>query len=333
MNDAPVLLRVRDMSVAFGTGTRRVPAVRGVSLEVREGEIVALVGESGSGKSTIGLALLGLADGPHTSVTGKIELHRKNGDVVDIATLTDRALRGVRGDDVAMIFQEPMSSLNPIYTIGWQIEEVLKKHRPLGADARRQEALACLRTLAVPSPEKCLVSYPHQLSGGVMIAMALAGHPRLLIADEPTTALDVTIQAQIVAHLKALQRQTGMAILFITHDLALVAEIADRVLVMYAGQIVETGPADALFTDPRMPYTRALLRARPRLDNLEERIRPIPGTVPDVRALPSGCAFHPRCADAHDPGACTTVSPALEAADGQREVRCLRWRDLAATRP
>jgi oligopeptide/dipeptide ABC transporter ATP-binding protein len=325
------VLSVEHLSISFGTATP-VAVVRDVTFSIDKGEIVAIVGESGCGKSTTGLALLGLNPEGKTSVQGAIRLGRKDGDQVDIVQLRERALQKIRGNDAAMIFQEPMSSLNPLYTIGSQIEEALSVHRRLSGAERTREALRLVSILGIPSPEKCLKSYPHQLSGGmrqrVMIAIALSCNPALLIADEPTTALDVTVQAQIIDRLKQLQRETRMAILFVTHDLALVGEIADRVLVMYAGQIVEEGPAAELFTRPLMPYTQALMHSRPRLGDTRKRVQAIPGGAPNPAALPAGCAFHRRCAHALA-GLCDVKTPVLERTeDGQRQVRCLRWRDI-----
>jgi len=325
------VLSVEHLTVSFGAAVP-VAVVRDVTFTIDKGEIVAIVGESGCGKSTTGLALLGLNPEGKTSVQGAIKLSRKGGSEVDIVRLRDRDLQRIRGNDAAMIFQEPMSSLNPLYTIGAQIEEALCVHRRLSAAERKREALRLVSILGIPSPEKCLKSYPHQLSGGmrqrVMIAIALSCNPALLIADEPTTALDVTVQAQIIERLKQLQRETGMAILFVTHDLALVAEIADRVLVMYAGQIVEEGPVADLFTRPLMPYTQALMHSRPRLGDTRQRVKAIPGGAPNPAALPAGCAFHKRCAHAVA-GLCDVDTPELERTDdGHRQVRCLRWREL-----
>jgi oligopeptide/dipeptide ABC transporter ATP-binding protein len=334
-DDSAPLVSVRDLTVAFGRAPHRTPAVRGISFEMRRHEVVALVGESGSGKSTTGLALLGLLDPTAATVSGSIELARKEGTVADITALPQRRLCRIRGNDVAMIFQEPMSSLDPIYRIGTQIAEALRTHHAMSSREARAESLRLLTLLDIASPDKCLGSYPHQLSGGmrqrVMIAMALSGRPSLLVADEPTTALDVTIQAQIVDHLKSLQRETGMAILFVTHDLGLVREIASRVMVMYAGQIVEEGSVDAVFRRPRMPYTQALMRSRPRLggaarDGVKNKVEPIPGTVPNAADLPRGCSFHPRC-PSFLPGLCDAAEPPLEIVEPGWRVRCLRWRD------
>jgi len=336
MQDQP-LLEVRGMGVSFRTDDGPVRAVRGVSFSMQPGEIVALVGESGSGKSTIALALMRLIEQEAPSdIEGEAWFRGKDGRRRDLMALPQKQMRRIRGDDIAMIFQEPMSSLNPIFTIGGQIAEAIRAHRGTGRRRARAQALDMLRLLAIPNPEKCLVSYPHQISGGmrqrVMIAMALSCRPGLLIADEPTTALDVTIQAQIIEHLKGLQEQTGMSILFITHDLGLVAEIADRVLVLYAGQLVELGSVATLFERPLMPYTRALLDSIPRLGcsgQPEARIEAIPGNVPSAYAFPAGCAFHPRCGH-FKASVCDAAEPGLEGGEAERLVRCFRWRDIQA---
>ena len=327
------LLSVDGLSVSFGA---RGPAVvRDVGFDVGAGEVVALVGESGSGKSTVALSIMGLFDPGSARVDGRIRLRRKNGDHAELTRLPEREMRRVRGNDVAMIFQEPMASLDPIYRAGDQIAEAIAAQRRVPSAERMAEAVRLLRILGVPSPERTAQRFPHELSGGmrqrVMIAMAISCQPKLLVADEPTTALDVTIQAQIIDELRSLQRQTGMAILFITHDLGLVAEIADRVLVMYAGRIVESGPVREVFAAPRMPYTRGLLRSRPRIGGRRTgaaRIQPIPGSAPNPAFLPSGCAFHPRC-DLVDPRTCAVEEPALAVPGAGRTVRCWRWPEVA----
>lgn len=329
------LVAVDDLDIAFSIGKRTVTAGRKISFSIGQGEVVALVGESGSGKSTAGLAMLGLLDPERTRIDGKIRVRRKDGAALEVVTATDREMRSLRGNDVAMIFQEPMSSLNPVYRIGDQISEALRIHRKLSKAEAWKEALRLLELLGVPSPDACLTYYPHQLSGGmrqrVMIAMALSCDPALLIADEPTTALDVTIQAQIVELLKSLQQQNGMAVLFITHDLGLVSEVASRIMVMYAGQIVEEGPVAEVFNDPRMPYTRALLRSRPQFRVDSQKIKAIGGAVPNLAALPSGCSFHPRCEHAVQ-GRCDVQQPPLEVAPDGRKIRCLRWRELVSAK-
>lgn len=329
INIAP-LLSVHELNIAFRINGRWVDAVRDVSLTIGKQEIVALVGESGSGKSTTGSSLMGLLP-ENAKVRGNIFIQCKDESSVEVVTASERRLRRLRGNDVAMVFQEPMSSLNPIYKIGSQISESLRTHRQLSKRSASAEALRLLTALGVPSPHKCMDSYPHQLSGGmrqrVMIAMALSGEPSLLIADEPTTALDVTIQAQIVDLLKSLQRETQMAILFVSHDLGLVRDIASRILVMYAGQIVEEGSISQVFSLPRMPYTQALMQSRMRLGGERAKIKPIPGSVPNLASLPAGCSFHPRC-PYMVPGLCDTESPQLESTMDGTRVRCHRWREI-----
>jgi oligopeptide transport system ATP-binding protein len=325
------LLEVRDLTVRFSSRGQVINAVNGVSFDLAPGETVALVGESGCGKSTIGLAIMGLAEAK--DLAGSITLGFKDGKRGNLMALTDRAMQAVRGNEVAMIFQEPMSSLNPVHTVGWQIREAITCHQGGSRAAADDSALGLLKQLGIPDPERCLRAYPHQLSGGmrqrVMIAIALSCRPSLLIADEPTTALDVTVQAQILELLKRVQEETGMAILFITHNFGVVAEIAQRTMVMYAGQIVEAGAVSEVFQAPRMPYTRALLDSLPRIgrDAPGARLPAIPGQVPSPSALPAGCAFHPRCSHAQ-PGLCDGRVPDLEMCADQRVVRCLRWAEI-----
>ena len=330
--DRDVLLEVDDLSVSFPSRQGPIRAVRNVSFSIRRGEILALVGESGSGKSTTGLAMMRLVQ--TATLSGRIRLARKNGQVSDLIQLGDRDIRDVRGNDIAMIFQEPMSSLDPVFTIGTQMVEATRVHQKMSQREAREAAARSLAAVGLPDPEQFMVRYQHQLSGGmrqrVMIAMSLASHPSLLIADEPTTALDVTIQAQIVDHLKRLQKQTGMAILFITHNLGLVAEIADRAMVMYAGQIVESGEVGELFRRPRMPYTQGLLKSLPRLGRKREgrdRISPISGSLPSPLDLPAGCTFHPRCSH-FVLGRCDTTPPSLDRSGEAHQVRCVRWEEL-----
>ena len=332
---AASLLEVKDLGVSFETRHGAVRAVNGVSFGIARGETLAIVGESGSGKSTTGLALMGLIGGNRCTIEGEVALQAKDGRRRDLLRLPPAAMREIRGNDIAMIFQEPMSSLNPVYSVESQICEAIRLHQRLGDRAARAEALGLVRLLGIPDPERCLRSYPHQLSGGmrqrVMIAIALSCRPSLLIADEPTTALDVTIQAQILELLKKLQTQTGMAMIFITHNLGVVSEIADRVLVMYGGKAVETGPVREVFRAPQMPYTMALMQSLPRLGRTRtqsERLRAIPGNVPNPMALPPGCAFHPRCTF-FEAGRCDTREPLFESMDRDRGVRCVRWREIA----
>jgi oligopeptide/dipeptide ABC transporter ATP-binding protein len=289
------LLEIRDLRVSFHTDAGPVPAVRGVDMGLSEGETLALVGESGCGKSVTALSILRLVATPPGSYDGG-EIRFEG---VDLLRVSEERIREVRGNDVAMIFQEPMTSLNPVFSVGDQVAEAIELHQRVGAAEARTRAVEALRRVGIPAPEQRVDEYPHQMSGGmrqrVMIAMALACNPRLLIADEPTTALDVTIQAQILELIAQLQRELGMAVLLITHDLGVVAETAHRVAVMYAGRVVEEAGVGELFDRPRHPYTAGLLRSRPRLDVGAGRLVPIEGTVPDALHVPTGCAFHPRC--------------------------------------
>jgi len=292
------LLSVRDLSVTFARrGRRDVHAVDGVSFDVEAGQTIGIVGESGSGKSVTSLAALGLLPQRGVKISGTALF-----DGRDLLTMADSDLRDLRGSDVTMVFQDPLSSLNPVLSLGRQITEVLERHRGLGRDAARKEAVAALEKVGIPDPEARLSNYPHQLSGGMrqraMIAMALACQPRLLIADEPTTALDVTIQAQILELLKALVVNSGAALVLITHDLGVVAGLCEQVTVMYAGRIVESATRQQLFARPRHPYTRGLLASVPRLDQPRGTpLHPIAGSPSDTIPWPSGCAFAPRCSN------------------------------------
>ncbi|MHB0705171.1 ABC transporter ATP-binding protein [Roseomonas mucosa] len=326
------VLEVRGLNVRFGA----LPAVQDVSFEVRRGETLALVGESGSGKSVTSLALLRLTPpAPACRVEGQVLLRRKDGNTVDLLALREEEMRAMRTAKVAMVFQEPMTSFNPVHTIGAQIAEAIRFHEGVGRRAAEGRAAELLDLVGIPDPKRRLSAYPHQLSGGMrqraMIAMALSCGPELLIADEPTTALDVTIQAQILELLARLQKQTGMAMIFITHNLGVVAEIADRVMVMYAGRVVEQAELLPLFRSPRMPYTAGLMRSVPRLDLAGQRREPlfaIPGQVPDPRHPPPGCAFAPRCAH-HRPDPCDSAVPPLEETGSGHLSRCFRWRELS----
>jgi len=324
----PPLLRVVELRTHFFTDAGVVRAVDGVSLEVNEGETVALVGESGSGKSVTSLSILRLVDDPPGRIVGgRIELRG-----ADLLALPMARMRAIRGREISMIFQEPMTSLNPVHTCGRQIAEVLEVHERMPRARARDRAIELMRRVGIPAPGQRVDDYPHQMSGGmrqrVMIAMALACRPALLVADEPTTALDVTIQAQILELLAELRRELGMALLLITHDLGVVAETADRVAVMYAGQIVEEADVAALFRLPLHPYTAGLLASRPRLGEGRERLRAIPGAVPDPAHPPQGCRFHPRCPLAQD--RCRREPPALERGGEGRSVRCWRAGEIAA---
>jgi len=301
-----MVLAVEHLSAAFVYRTRTARAVRDVTFSLRKGKTLALVGESGSGKSVTSLAILQLLGHPGRIVDGRILYRTAAGPVLDLAQLDGRAMRRIRGREIAMIFQEPMSSLNPLMTVGDQIGEMVRLHRHASPAEARAQALEVLQHVEIPAAARRLDDYPHQMSGGmrqrVMIAMALVCRPALLIADEPTTALDVTIQAQILDLLKRLQAEFGMSILFITHNMGVVAEIADEVAVMYAGEVLEQAPVRSLFAAPRHPYTSGLLASIP--DSSAElagggarpRLTPIPGLVPSIYALPPGCPFEPRCA-------------------------------------
>ena len=314
------LLQVRDLSTWFHAGRIVARAVDGVSFDVMPHETVGLVGESGCGKSVTSLSILRLIERPGRIEPGsRIEFEGR-----DLLTLDDRAIRDIRGNRISMIFQEPMTSLNPVFTVGDQVAEVARVHS--GASRREAwgRAVDMLQQVGVPAPAERAREYPHQLSGGLrqraMIAMALMMHPALLIADEPTTALDVTIQAQILELLAELQERVGMSILLITHDLGVIAESASRVLVMYAGQIVEQAPVRALFAAAHHPYTEGLLSAMPRLGARRERLTVIPGTVPSPTEWPSGCRFHDRCAYAWD--RCRVEAPPLYQIGSGHVSRC-----------
>jgi oligopeptide/dipeptide ABC transporter ATP-binding protein len=293
------VLEVEGLRVGIGRGRSATTVVQDICFHIDRGEILALVGESGCGKTTIGLALMRLLPPQMRIEGGAVRLHGR-----DVLALSPPQMREVRGAEMAMIFQEPMTSLDPVYPIGRQITEAIRAHRPVGDAEARRLAIAALERVQIPAARDRLGDYPHQLSGGmrqrVMIAMALCLRPQLLIADEPTTALDVTIQAQILRLLVDLQAEMGMAILLITHNLAVVAEVANRLCVMYAGRIVETGPADRVLGQPAHPYTMALLDAIPRMDVERRHLPVIPGRVPVLGAMPPGCRFAPRCPRATD---------------------------------
>ncbi|MCM2403920.1 ABC transporter ATP-binding protein [Rhizobium sp. S153] len=308
------LVEIRDLKVAFNG----VQVLHGINLDVKPGEALGLVGESGCGKSVTWLAALGLLPGKAT-VSGSVRVDGK-----ELCGGPRSALEAVRGGKIAMIFQDPSSSLNPVLRIGRQITEALSLHRGLRGEAAKAEALRLLDMVGIPDARRRFDLYPHEFSGGqcqrLMIAMALAGEPDLLIADEPTTALDATIQAQILDLLIQIRNETGMATVFISHDLGAVSQVCERVCVMYAGRIVEEGGIAQLFGEPRHPYTRGLFDAIPRLDGPRERLIPIPGTVPNPKHLPTGCAFSPRCAHAEDD--CHALRPALETMNDGRLLAC-----------
>jgi oligopeptide/dipeptide ABC transporter ATP-binding protein len=324
------LLEVRNLQTHFPTRSGLVRAVDGVSFHIDRGELLGLVGESGCGKSITALSVMRLIALPGRIVNGEILFDGK-----DLLKVSDSEMREMRGDDIAMIFQDPMTSLNPVFTVGEQIAEALRLHRKLSRKDARQATIEAMREVAIPDPARRVDDYPHQLSGGmrqrVMIAMALACNPKLLIADEPTTALDVTIQAQILELLDDLRKQRELAVLLITHDLGVVAEVADRVAVMYTGRIVEESPVEELFARPKHPYTEGLLRSVPKLTSTEiirkERLETIEGVVPRPTDLPPGCHFAPRCP--HRMPRCTTEEIPLYQLEGNVEVRCVLY-DLAA---
>ncbi len=323
------LLQVRDLRTYFRTESGEARAVDGVSFDVAPGEVLGLVGESGSGKSVTSLSVMRLVPEPPGEILAGSSVRFRGRELLE---LDRRSMRRVRGNDIAMIFQEPMTSLNPVYRVGKQIEEPLRLHWRLRRTEARARAVELLRLVGIADPDKRVDEYPHQLSGGmrqrVMIAMALACEPDLLIADEPTTALDVTIQAQILELLGELRQRLGMAMILITHDLGVVAEVCDRVAVMYAGQIVETGTVRQIFGEPRHPYTEGLLRAMPRLGGRSERLAVIPGTVPAPTAWPVGCRFHDRCPYRWD--LCVREHPPLLDAGKGRASRC--WLERHAER-
>ncbi|QDC01385.1 ABC transporter ATP-binding protein [Mesorhizobium sp. 8] len=333
---ADTILSVRDLKTWFVTRRVTAKAVDGVTFDLKRGETLAVVGESGSGKSVTSLSVMGLLSRPGRIEGGRILFRDRAGKVHDLAAFGPADFRKIRGREIAMIFQEPMTSLNPLYTVGDQIGEMIALHEKVSREEKRKRALEMLKHVEIPDAASRLDDYPHQMSGGmrqrVMIAMALACNPSLLIADEPTTALDVTIQAQILDLLRRLQQQFGMSILFITHNLGVVAEIAHNVVVMYAGRVVEQAPVNDLFAHQRHPYTKGLLACTPNagrdIDATGERraLYSIPGSVPPITALPPGCAFEPRCDFAIPP--CKAAPPPLMPAGSDGFSRCIRSAEL-----
>jgi peptide/nickel transport system ATP-binding protein len=319
------LLSVQNLRAHFATRGGVVRAVDGLSFDVNAGETLAIVGESGCGKSVTSLSILRLLDEPPAKLAGSILFGGR-----DLIALDEAAMGRLRGNEISMIFQEPMTSLNPLLTVGWQLAESIILHQGLSAAAARKRAVEMLTLVGIPSPERRAGEYPHQLSGGmrqrVMIAIAIACNPKILVADEPTTALDVTIQAQILDLMRALQARTGTAIILITHDLGVVAEMAQRVVVMYAGRKVEDAPVEDIFLDPKHPYTRGLLGAVPKLGSSAEdsqgrqRLTEIPGAVPSLIAPTEGCSFAGRCAMTRD--VCRRVAPALRAISANHTTAC-----------
>ncbi|MBB2753890.1 UNVERIFIED_ORG: peptide/nickel transport system ATP-binding protein [Rhizobium aethiopicum] len=334
---AEPVLDIRGLRTIFRIRGGEIAAVNDLDLTIAAGETLALVGESGSGKSVTSLSVMRLLTrNIGVIAAGSIRLTTRSGAVRDLVSLDEESMRRIRGDEIGMVFQEPMSSLNPVFTIGDQIAEPIRIHRGASRKAAMNAAVTLLESVGIPDARRRVDQYPHELSGGMRqratIAMALACDPALLIADEPTTALDVTIQAQILDLLLKLQIERGMAMLFVTHNLGVVAEIAHRVAVMYAGRIVEQGPVDEVFRNPKHPYTMGLLASMPRLGEASrmkqagEKLSAIPGMVPSLMNMPSGCAFSPRCKFAID--ACRAAIPALEQVNPQHRSRCIKWQAI-----
>ncbi|WP_316862619.1 ABC transporter ATP-binding protein [uncultured Cohaesibacter sp.] len=336
MNNKPAnmpperLLDLKDVNVHFELREGIVKAVNGVSYHVNRGEVLGIVGESGSGKSVAVRAIMRLFPKNLHESTGQIRFQPTPGEEVDISSLTgnSRQIRQLRGNRIGMIFQEPMTALSPVHSVGTQITRTILLHRQCSKKEARERAIELLGKVQLPRPELLVDNYPHQLSGGMrqraMIALALSCDPDLLIADEPTTALDVTTEAQILDLLRGLQDELGMSIIFITHNFGVVADIADRVSVMYLGRVLESGPVDDIFYNPQHPYTRALLQSVPRLGQAPvKRLKTIPGMVPDPFSVPKGCPFHPRCEFAVK-GLCDVKDPEMVSFSNEHEARCLR---------
>lgn len=332
----PLLLEVEDLQTYFFLNEGTVRAVDGASFSIRLGQTLGVVGESGCGKSITARSILRIVRPPGRITNGKIRLHRraadqKQGGMVELTALDamSQEMRQIRGGEIGMVFQEPMTSFSPVHTVGDQITETILLHRSVSKAEARNQGIEMLAKVGMQQPARTIDRYPHQLSGGMrqraMIAMALACSPDMLIADEPTTALDVTTEAQILQLMRGLQEELGMAIMFITHNLGVVAQMTERVIVMYMGRVVETADVNELFYDPKHPYTRSLLRSIPKLGSRAvgkaTRLESIKGNVPDPYALPRGCPFHPRCPDVM-PGLCDTVVPPVVKLNDRQEVRC-----------
>ena len=330
VDPAAPLLVVEDLHVEFRIDAGTVRAVNGLSYELGRGETVAILGESGSGKSVSAQAVMGIIDSPPGFVTGGAVRFRG----VELLDLPEAERRRVRGNRIAMIFQDALTALNPVFSVGWQIGEMFRIHRGLSRKEAQEKAVELMERVKIPSARERAGSYPHEFSGGmrqrVMIAMALSLDPEILIADEPTTALDVTVQAQIMSLLAELQQQTGMGLILITHDLGVVAEVADQVVVMYAGREVEKGPSLPVYHRPAHPYTMGLMDSLPRRDVHTERLRPIKGSPPDLLAIPSGCPFRPRCRFAAE--VCAAQEPPLAAVAAGRVSACHFWEEVSRER-
>jgi peptide/nickel transport system ATP-binding protein len=320
MMDTAPMIDIKDLSITFNRGRKPVKAVNGVSLAVRPGEVVALLGESGSGKSVTMRSLLRLHP-PGTTTQGSMTVAGR-----DVMGLSKKELGDLRGPIVSMVFQEPRLALDPVYTLGRQIEETIMRHEKIPRIQAAARALALFQKVRIPSPERRLRNYPHEMSGGMlqrsMIAMALSCNPKVLLADEPTTALDATVQIQILLLIRELQKEYGLSVIFVTHDIGVAAEVADRIAVMYAGRIVEEGTVSEIINDPRHPYTQGLLGARVELAHGRDRLITIPGSPPDLTDMPPGCAFAPRCPNADD--RCRSDVPDLVSASRNRQVACLQ---------
>jgi peptide/nickel transport system ATP-binding protein len=321
MSEEQTVIDIRDLSVTFHRGRKPVKAVNGVSLSVKAGEVVALLGESGSGKSVTMRSLLRLHP-KGTDIAGSMTVSGR-----DVMALSTRELGQLRGATVSMVFQEPRLALDPVYTIGQQIEETIMRHEKVSRQAASDRALALFQKVRIPSPERRLKNYPHEMSGGMlqrsMIAMALACNPKVLLADEPTTALDATVQIQILLLIRELQKEYGLSVIFVTHDIGVAAEVADRIAVMYAGRIVEEGRVGDIIRDPKHPYTKGLLGARVELAHGRDRLVTIPGSPPDLAAMPPGCAFAPRCGQVSD--ICLRDVPPLKPIGETGNIACIQY--------